>query len=94
MKHFNNIKIIFKFTYTLQKYYFNLDFYIILKFNYARIIDMRYTTKVEMEIEIDFFETDKTDDETKEEINDIIIDTFSVVFNNLCQHQVIPKIVS
>ena len=38
---------------------------------------MRYTTKVEMEIEIDFFETDKTDDETKEEINDIIIDTFS-----------------
>ena len=38
---------------------------------------MRYTTKVEMEIEIDFFETNKTDDETKEEINDIIIDTFS-----------------
>ena len=38
---------------------------------------MRYTTKVEMEMEIDFFETNKTDDETKEEINDIIIDTFS-----------------
>jgi len=38
---------------------------------------MRYTAKVEMEIEIDFFETDKTDDETKEEINDIIVDTFS-----------------
>ena len=38
---------------------------------------MRYTTKVEIEIEIDFFETDKTDEETKEEINDIIVDTFS-----------------
>ena len=38
---------------------------------------MRYTAKVEMEIEIDFFETDKTDDETKEEINDVIVDTFS-----------------
>ena len=38
---------------------------------------MRYKAKVEMEIEIDFFETDKTDDETKEEISDIIVDTFS-----------------
>jgi hypothetical protein len=38
---------------------------------------MKYTVQVELEVEIDFFEKDELDEAEQEEINDIIIDTFS-----------------
>jgi hypothetical protein len=38
---------------------------------------MKYTVQVELTVEIDFFEKDELDEIEQEEINDIIIDTFS-----------------
>ncbi len=34
---------------------------------------MRYTLKVELELEIDLFEKDTLDDEEQEEINDVVV---------------------
>ena len=38
---------------------------------------MKYTVQVELTVEIDFFEKDELDEAEQEEINDILIDTFS-----------------
>jgi S-adenosylhomocysteine hydrolase len=38
---------------------------------------MKYTLKVELEVEIDLFEKDELDEEEQEEINDCVVETLT-----------------